>query len=104
MAALRPLTRLRALTLAGNPAAAGPGARAWALAHLPGLAFLDHARVSPADRAAVRERFQARARLRAARARGSGLCARARVLGRSGALAACRAAHAASQQHGNVTV
>ena len=60
MAALRPLKRLRSLTLAGNPAAAGPGARSWAIAHLPSLHFLDHAHVSPADVAAAREQFQAR--------------------------------------------
>ncbi|KAK9836114.1 hypothetical protein WJX81_002381 [Elliptochloris bilobata] len=60
VAALRPLKRLRTLTLAGNLAAAGPGARGWAIAHLPGLVFLDHAHVSPADVAAAREQFQAR--------------------------------------------
>lgn len=60
MAALRPLKRLRALTLAGNPATAGPGARGWAIAHLPHLVFLDHVHVSPADVAAARELFQAR--------------------------------------------
>ena len=60
IAVLRPLKRLRSLTLAGNPVAAGPAARSWAIAHLPGLVFLDHAHVSPADIAAVREQFQAR--------------------------------------------
>jgi U2 small nuclear ribonucleoprotein A' len=99
---LQALTKLRTLSLAGNPVTAAPQYRLYCIAAFPALKFLDFTRIRPPEREQAKATFPdeaalAKARERSARAAGTAAAPGAKAVMANGGGAGARRAPDAAQ-------